>query len=238
MYDERAPSAPADARDRALEELLIAEGSDWFWWYGDDHSSDHDAEFDDLFRRHLRNAYAALGADIPESLFATNISTGAGPDRLEVSGLLSPVLDGRDTSFLEWVGAVAPTLARPGGAMHEVSAPTLISQVAVGLSAAGLCLRIDGQKLVELLASGRARIAIVVGGTDVRVVSVGRPWIAVRSIVEIEVPFDQLSSDVLDLPFAIQVRDDAGAILESVPHGRFWTIALPSRAPWSVGWQA
>src|SRR5205085_10359214 len=40
---------------RAREEVLIAEGSDWFWWYGDDHSSDHDPEFDDLFRRHLRN---------------------------------------------------------------------------------------------------------------------------------------------------------------------------------------
>ena len=51
----------AAARDQAYEELLIAEGSDWFWWYGDDHSSDHDAEFDDLFRRHVRNVYRALG---------------------------------------------------------------------------------------------------------------------------------------------------------------------------------
>jgi alpha-amylase/alpha-mannosidase (GH57 family) len=25
--------------------MLIAEGSDWFWWYGDDHSSDHDRAF-------------------------------------------------------------------------------------------------------------------------------------------------------------------------------------------------
>ena len=40
----------------AREEVLIAEGSDWFWWYGDDHSSLNEAEFDDLFRRHLRNA--------------------------------------------------------------------------------------------------------------------------------------------------------------------------------------
>ena len=109
-FDERAALVPAEARDRALEELLIAEGSDWFWWYGDDHSSDHDADFDDLFRRHLRNAYAALGAPIPEELFATNISTGAGPDRLEPSGLLTMTLDGRDTSFLEWVGAVSPAL--------------------------------------------------------------------------------------------------------------------------------
>ena len=46
----RPACRPGD-RDRAFEELLIAEGSDWFWWYGDDHSSDHDREFDELFRR-------------------------------------------------------------------------------------------------------------------------------------------------------------------------------------------
>ena len=34
-----AASTPA-ALARAREEMLIAEGSDWFWWYGDDHSSD------------------------------------------------------------------------------------------------------------------------------------------------------------------------------------------------------
>ncbi len=108
---------PPEARDRALEELLIAEGSDWFWWYGDDHSSDHDADFDDLFRRHLRNAYVALGAPIPEELFATNISTGAGPDRLEPSGPLA--VDARRTgdefprvgglrSLRRWRGPAAP----------------------------------------------------------------------------------------------------------------------------------
>ena len=92
----------AEARDRALEELLIAEGSDWFWWYGDDHSSDHDADFDDLFRRHLRNAYAALGAAVPEELFATNITTGVGTLILEPSGLLTVILDGQETRF--WSG--------------------------------------------------------------------------------------------------------------------------------------
>src|SRR4030095_10846889 len=46
-YDQHADAAAAESRDRALEELLIAEGSDWFWWYGDDHSSDQDVDFDD-----------------------------------------------------------------------------------------------------------------------------------------------------------------------------------------------
>ena len=60
---------------RAREEMLIAEGSDWFWWYGDDHSSEHDLEFDELFRRHVRNVYRALEKPIPEELWVTNITT-------------------------------------------------------------------------------------------------------------------------------------------------------------------
>jgi len=54
-FQVTASEVTATARAQAFEELLIAEGSDWFWWYGDDHSSDHDLDFDDLFRRHLRN---------------------------------------------------------------------------------------------------------------------------------------------------------------------------------------
>src|SRR5204863_7058374 len=96
------PPAAAAAR----EEVLIAEGSDWFWWYGDDHSSDHDEDFDDLFRRHLRNAYRLLGRSIPDDLFVSNITTaGTTEDVRPPAGWIAPVVDGRDTSNFEWLGA-------------------------------------------------------------------------------------------------------------------------------------
>jgi alpha-amylase/alpha-mannosidase (GH57 family) len=57
---EQAPSA--------FHALYAAEGSDWFWWYGDDQSSGSDEEFDDLFRLHLRNIYRFLGGEPPASL--------------------------------------------------------------------------------------------------------------------------------------------------------------------------
>jgi len=87
VFDERAPFVPAAARDQAYEELLIAEGSDWFWWYGDDHSSDQDKDFDELFRRHLRNAYEALGLEPPAELHITNITTVAAP---QSGGVMEP----------------------------------------------------------------------------------------------------------------------------------------------------
>ena len=67
-------------------------------------------EFDELFRRHLRNAYEALGAPVPEALFATNITTGAGPDRLAPSGL--PDRDpGRPGHLLSGVGGRSVAVA-------------------------------------------------------------------------------------------------------------------------------
>jgi alpha-amylase/alpha-mannosidase (GH57 family) len=54
--------------DAAYEALLAAEGSDWFWWFGDDHDSGHNDEFDLLFRTHLANAYRALGETPPPEL--------------------------------------------------------------------------------------------------------------------------------------------------------------------------
>ncbi len=40
----------ADTREKAYREILIAEGSDWCWWYGDEHKSPQANEFDELFR--------------------------------------------------------------------------------------------------------------------------------------------------------------------------------------------
>ncbi|MFQ5586816.1 MAG: glycoside hydrolase family 57 protein, partial [Thermodesulfobacteriota bacterium] len=43
--------------ERAWENIYIAEGSDWCWWYGDENSTENDTEFDILFRKNLINVY-------------------------------------------------------------------------------------------------------------------------------------------------------------------------------------
>ena len=59
---------PPEKLEAALEELYIAEGSDWFWWYGEDHAAAGAAEFDALFRKHVRKVYELLGATPPDVL--------------------------------------------------------------------------------------------------------------------------------------------------------------------------
>ncbi|MEZ4312552.1 MAG: glycoside hydrolase family 57 protein, partial [Polyangiaceae bacterium] len=53
---------------KAFEHLLVAEGSDWFWWFGEPNSSAEDPLYDELFRGHLREAYCALGEPPPAEL--------------------------------------------------------------------------------------------------------------------------------------------------------------------------
>src|SRR5262245_10241262 len=153
-----AATIDAAALARAQEEMLIAEGSDWFWWYGDDHSSAHDLEFDDLFRRHVRNVYQLLQLPIPDELFISNISNVAPPTVLTApTALLNPRLDGEETSYFEWLGAGTLEIHDIAGAMHQSERrAALLTAVFFGFDRQRLFVRVDAaQRIVDLLAGGR-----------------------------------------------------------------------------------
>jgi alpha-amylase/alpha-mannosidase (GH57 family) len=143
---------------QAREEVLIAEGSDWCWWYGDDHSSAHDIEFDELYRRHLRNVYKLLGLAVPDELFVSNISTTASVAAIDAapSAFFTPTLDGEETSYFEWLGAGAIEIRVAGGAMHRGDGRTsLLEFLFFGFDRHRLYVRVDGvRRLADMLAEG------------------------------------------------------------------------------------
>ncbi|OIP39010.1 hypothetical protein AUJ95_06110 [Candidatus Desantisbacteria bacterium CG2_30_40_21] len=59
---------PSDKTLEAWEYIYIAEGSDWFWWYGDKHYSPNADIFDSLFRGYLEGVYKILGLKVPEGI--------------------------------------------------------------------------------------------------------------------------------------------------------------------------
>ena len=63
-----APARPWRPRRGRSRRCTWPKGSDWFWWFGADQDSGNDAEFDDLFRTHLRNVYRGLGVEPPAEL--------------------------------------------------------------------------------------------------------------------------------------------------------------------------
>ncbi len=63
--------------DKAFDYMLLAEGSDWFWWYGSDQSSGNDDYFGSAFRNLLKNVYTSLGQEPPAYLDIPIISPAA-----------------------------------------------------------------------------------------------------------------------------------------------------------------
>jgi alpha-amylase/alpha-mannosidase (GH57 family) len=111
--------APTDtALAQAFESLLAAEGSDWCWWYGPEHSTANDAEFDALYRKHLTGIYIALGQIAPPELAKPIKRRPEHALQAPPTGLLKTTIDGRDTSYFEWLGAGLYSPERRGGAMH------------------------------------------------------------------------------------------------------------------------
>jgi alpha-amylase/alpha-mannosidase (GH57 family) len=113
------PNAPtAEALKQAQESLLAAEGSDWCWWYGPEHSTANDAEFDALFRKHLTGIYLALGQVAPEELAKPIKRKPERAFQVAPSAMLMVKVDGIDTSYFEWLGAGVYSPERRGGSMH------------------------------------------------------------------------------------------------------------------------
>jgi alpha-amylase/alpha-mannosidase (GH57 family) len=118
FYGLKAREAHADQRQLAFEELLIAEGSDWNWWYGPEHHSANDREFDELYRKHLSNVYHALGAAPPESLAQPILAGVARPSFVPQSAYIHLRIDGTQVRYFEWIGAAVYTADRRAGSMH------------------------------------------------------------------------------------------------------------------------
>jgi len=127
--------------ERAFEAVLAAEGSDWNWWYGPEHGSANDREFDELYRKHLTEIYAALGQQAPDSL-ARPIKKAPEHGRREPPETYLQVdVDGRESSYFEWLGSGLYATDPQGGTMHGHR--RVLGELRFGFSETHFYLRID-----------------------------------------------------------------------------------------------
>ena len=118
FFSEHAAPADAAKRELAYQELLIAEGSDWNWWYGPEHHSVNDRDFDELYRKHLANVYQALGATPPEHLAHPIYAGVARPVYVPQTAYIHPRVEGDLVRYFGWIGAAMYTADRRSGSMH------------------------------------------------------------------------------------------------------------------------
>jgi alpha-amylase/alpha-mannosidase (GH57 family) len=252
---EREKLAP-DRIEKARRHLLAAEGSDWFWWYGEDFTTEAAAEFDALFRGHVVRAALLLGVPPPaEALVA--IKRAGGPDGLEPkplrepTRLLAPALDGRETDWFEWQGS---GLYRPGqhrGSMY--GGAQAFHVLHYGFDLGSFYLRLDPvespARTAEVASSLRLTVYApgVEEAIDLPIVPDGRPrpgrrrggetgQVAFAEVLEAAIPFADLGlrqGAVVGLTLHV-LRDDVE--VERLPRYGSLSFAVPGPEFEAIHW--
>ncbi|HEV2396916.1 MAG TPA: glycoside hydrolase family 57 protein [Candidatus Sulfotelmatobacter sp.] len=141
FYAQNAARASEAQRKLAFDEILIAEGSDWNWWYGPEHHSANDRDFDELYRKHLSNVYQALGAVAPDYLAQPITGAEVRPSFVPQTAYIHPRVTGDKVRYFEWMGAAVYTADHRAGAMHGKQ--FLLDSVYAGIDATCLYGRLD-----------------------------------------------------------------------------------------------
>jgi alpha-amylase/alpha-mannosidase (GH57 family) len=118
FFEQAAPIATEKQRRLAFDEIMIAEGSDWNWWYGPEHHSANDRDFDELYRKHLSNVYQALGGTPPDYLAQPITGELARPSFTPQTAYIHAEISGDMVRYFEWMGAARYTADQRSGAMH------------------------------------------------------------------------------------------------------------------------
>jgi alpha-amylase/alpha-mannosidase (GH57 family) len=132
------PEATEETNPEAWEALYAAEGSDWFWWFGEGHSSNQDAIFDQLFREHLVALYYALNEPLPANVRMQVERHDRGGDHLPQS-FIHPVIDGHGDEQ-DWDKAGRFDIGGARGTMHQ---STIVQRLWYGIDHLNFYLRID-----------------------------------------------------------------------------------------------
>jgi alpha-amylase/alpha-mannosidase (GH57 family) len=235
------------AHPAAYRELLVAEGSDWFWWFGQHHDSGIDAAWDALYRTHLRNVYELVSLPVPPEVDQPILAgVPAGRDRPPQRAIRPRPGAGDDA---EWAAAGVAEVGRALGTMHPPSSS--VAAVRYGICADRLAVRFGDEAprfrraeldLWVLPAGGAAAGAgepsarVVVERADgdygIRVLegdgSAGpAPEVGVGPALEVIVPLSVVRASPGDEVRLRVVLDEEGRGRESVPASGALTLRVP-----------
>ena len=247
-----------ETAQRCWQHLYIAEGSDWYWWYGEDNYSDDDPMFDALFRDHLRVIWEALGLPVPAALGEAIKGQLVPPPMVAPVAAFTPTLDGRETHFFEW--RAAGILGGPGvgGAMQRASGVerAILKRVRYGFDADRLYFAVELDEPeagaladpewylgLEWFAGGQSTVLRIpapgqVGIRELEVLADGDhlALVAVGELVEIGLARDCLPAEAGDVvEFAITVGSN-GQVVDRWPSQGAYDLTLPEPTAWLRDW--
>lgn len=261
LVNHAAKGGDEQAIARAWDEIYIAEGSDWCWWYGDDHFSENDEEFDLLFRTHLMNVYRFIGQDVPDELQISILRKDRqAMPTVKLTSLISPVIDGMVTNYFEWLPAGFYDVSHGGGAMHRGA--SLISHIYYGFDLRNLFIRLDPSQglqdemvsdlafFVNFLAPRGMDCEIRIQPREKRVSAVLHRkengerkevsvinTVAANDIIELAMPFDLLGLKPDDEVHLFITVERNGSEVEKWPYRGYIQFSVPTQDFESIMWQ-
>ncbi|MBK8910168.1 MAG: hypothetical protein IPM61_02460 [Chlorobi bacterium] len=222
-----------EAFNEAMEAIYICEGSDWFWWYGDENSAANQDDFDTLFRAHLARVYQLIGQPAPPALSIPIRRASRRPKVQPPTGFITPTVDGKRNPIAEWERAGWFTVAEVGGAMHKAAG--LERKIWYGCDESTFYLRYDSAtaiapgQVVRIALSGAHAVTLHIMQGNVGIeaptdeagrVSVGGITAAVAEIIEVAIPLKHLNGTVAMLEHVGFVCElyEGGHATERFPH--------------------
>ncbi len=158
--DAQSQQRPKDSQQAALawREILITEGSDWFWWFSRKHDSGMDPIWDNQFRLHLRNVYKLMGARAPARLYQPIIKRAPTPERGVPATLISP----RSRYDPTWAQGGYYLVGSGFGALHRPAG--VVERVYYGNDEDKMYFRIDSPRSGQELESQNVEFWIYLSG--------------------------------------------------------------------------
>jgi alpha-amylase/alpha-mannosidase (GH57 family) len=146
-FEKNNPGYDKEKLALAWKEVFIGEGSDWCWWFGDDHVGPNNDDFDRLFRAHLSSVYSLTDREPPAELLSPIRSQFIEAHLLPPVDQIKPLIDGKVSNYYEWKQAGYFDCAKAGSTMHK--AERLINGIWFGYDNSNLYFRIDPSVTVD-----------------------------------------------------------------------------------------
>lgn len=137
IAEEPLKSLPEEKKKLLLENIMIAESSDWFWWYSLPANSDIKRRFDSYFRNSIRKIYEISAMEVPAFLSLPVEESGHD----EIIPYIKPVIDGKKTHFYEWCNAVEVNPLNLWGTFKPVDFP--VEKIFYGYDEENIFIRMD-----------------------------------------------------------------------------------------------
>lgn len=228
-------------RDEIDKMIHVAEGSDWYWWYGrENYTPDLDI-FDRLFRQNLLKVYHTLEEEPPPELLSP-ISSAISVNENKIvppGNFITPPIDGREGHYFEWLGAGRIDVTQSGTTM-QVGQP-LLQSILYGFDQEYLYLRLNTTQpartyldqgysaVIDLRTHHTSRKIILDPQNEKITVGIG-------SVIDTRLPLDKFP---LREEHSFQLAMEwllNGSRFRRIPLHGYFTIEIPSEKEYAKNW--